>query len=101
MASENSPPASCASLAARLLTVLLQAEGVLVVRLVVGGCAAPKLLVTPPVRRAGVVGFAHEHEGEHAGLAVRVAPVHLRVTLCGAETHRQKKKNHVGLQTTL
>lgn len=53
-----------------LLTILLRTVGEFVLRLIVRGGATPQLAIGASIGGAGVVGLAHEHEGEDAGLAV-------------------------------
>lgn len=48
---------------------------------IVGGGAAPQLSIGAALGGAGVVGLAHEHEGEGAWLTIRVASIHKRLAL--------------------
>lgn len=53
-----------------MLTVLLCAQGIFLVRLKVGGGGAPQLSVAASSGGAGVVGLPLVDEREHAGLTV-------------------------------
>lgn len=67
-------------------TVLLCAEGILLVRLKVRGGGAPQLAVAAAGGGAGVVGLALVDEGKHAGLAVGVASVDRSRSVCVRQT---------------
>ena len=74
-----------------LFTVLLGTEGVLLLGVVVGGGGAPQLAVLAALRDAGVEGLPLVDEGEDAGLAPGVPPVHRRGALWTYTERRERE----------